>query len=194
MTAKKSLRGKLAVVIAMYVTLFAAVLAEAEDYADLVEWVMTSMVYVETDKSTGSGFLVSDNDDILTNYHIIKDAKYIIVVPYGCEPVEALVKDFDAERDIALLKAKEIRSSSLARLMIKPSLKISNTLPRIGEAVLAIGNPRGLSGTVSDGIVSAIRQGDNNLWVQFTAPVSPGSSGGALVNPPSTKVEGFQLS
>lgn len=177
-----TVKSKIAVIIAVCVTLFAGVTAEAEDYADLVEWVMTSMVYIQTDKSTGSGFFVSENDDILTNYHVIKDAQYIIVVPYGCEPVEALVKDFDAERDIVLLKAKEIRSSLIARMMVKPYLTISNTLPRIGEAVLAIGNPRGLSGTVSDGIVSAIRQGDNNLWVQFTAPVSPGSSGGALIN------------
>ena len=74
MTAKKSLRGKLAVVIAMYVTLFAAVLAEAEDYAVLVEWVMTLMVYVETDNSTGKSFKAfRANVDTVVVYSFFQD-------------------------------------------------------------------------------------------------------------------------
>lgn len=63
-----------------------------------------------------------------------------------------------------------------------PYLKISKVLPKQGEAVIAIGNPQKLKGTVSNGIVSAIREFDNNIWVQFTAPISRGSSGGALIN------------
>jgi hypothetical protein len=63
-----------------------------------------------------------------------------------------------------------------------PFLNISNLLPRQGENVIAIGNPRKLGWSVSNGIVSGIREVYNNLWVQFTAPVSKGSSGGALLN------------
>ena len=88
--------------------------------------------------------------------------------------MNASVKDYDSERDIALL----VISTGNAT----PFLRISNEMPRQGEAVIAIGNPRGLSGTVSNGIISAFREMNNNTWVQFTAPVSPGSSGGALVN------------
>ena len=84
------------------------------------------------------------------------------------------MKDYDPVRDMALLKVN---------LQISvPFLNISNTLPRQGESVIAIGNPRGYEGSVSNGIVAAIRDFDNNTWVQFTAPISPGSSGGALLN------------
>ena len=86
----------------------------------------------------------------------------------------ALVKDYDSVRDIALLKV-DLQNST-------PLLKISSTLPRRGEIVIAIGTPRGLSGSVSSGIVSALRQTNNNILVQFTAPISHGSSGGALIS------------
>lgn len=144
------------------------------DYADLVERVMPAIVRINTESSTGSGFFVSANGDILTNYHVIKNAGNIRVVPQNGVSVNASVKDYDSERDIALLVISTGNST--------PFLRISTEMPRQGEAVIAIGNPRGLSGTVSNGIISAFREMNNNMWVQFTAPVSPGSSGGALVN------------
>ena len=64
--------------------------------------------------------------------------------------------------------------------MATPFLPIKDSLPRQGEAVMAVGNPKGLDRTVSNGIVSAFR-GDDTL-IQFTAPISPGSSGGALID------------
>lgn len=142
------------------------------DYADLVERVMPSIVLIETNSARGSGFFVSNNGDILTNYHVIRGAHSIRVTTQTGSPVNALVKDYDPDKDIALLAISSTKST--------PALKISTTLPRQGEAVIAIGNPKGLQGTVSNGIVSAFR--DNNTWVQFTAPISPGSSGGALIN------------
>ena len=144
------------------------------DYTTLVERAMPSMVFIQTDKATGSGFFVSPNGDILTNHHVIEGAGYITVTAQNGQSVGAMVKDYDAQRDIALLKV----NTSYAL----PFLTISNTLPKQGEAVIAIGNPRGLNGSVSSGIVAAVREIDNNLWVQFTAPISPGSSGGALLN------------
>ena len=144
----------------------------APDYADLVERVMPSIVIIRTDRGTGSGFFVSSAGDILTNWHVIQDAGYITVTPQNGNSLTASLKDYDAKRDMALLTVK-------TQYPVK-FLKISPTLPRQGEAVIAIGNPKGLSGTVSNGIVSAFRE--NNTWVQFTAPISPGSSGGALIN------------
>ena len=145
------------------------------DYAALVERVMPSIVFIKTDKGKfGSGFFVSPNGDIFTNHHVIEGAEYITVTNQGGQNISALVKDYDAQRDMALLKV----NTSYA----VPFLKISSTLPKQGEAIIAIGNPRGLSGTVSNGIVSAVREMFGNLWVQFTAPISPGSSGGALIN------------
>ncbi len=142
------------------------------DYADLVERVMPAIVMIHTDAGTGSGFFVSAQGDILTNYHVIRDATRITVTPRGSVPVSAMLKDYDSTNDVALLKVNVPKAS--------PFLRISSTLPRQGEAVMAVGNPRGYEGTVSNGIISAFRQ--NNTWIQFTAPISPGSSGGALIN------------
>ena len=144
----------------------------APDYADLVEQVMPSIVVIRTDTGTGSGFFVSSGGDILTNWHVIQDAGFITVTPQNGKSLSASLKDYDAKRDMALLT---VRTDYPVKY-----LRISPNLPRQGEAVIAIGNPKGLSGTVSNGIVSAFRE--NNTWVQFTAPISPGSSGGALVN------------
>ena len=144
----------------------------APDYADLVEKVMPSIVMIKTDTGTGSGFFVSSAGDILTNWHVIRNAGYITVTPQNGKSLPASLKDYDSKRDMALLSVKTPYPVKY--------LTISKRLPRQGEAVIAIGNPKGLSGTVSNGIVSAFRE--NNTWVQFTAPISPGSSGGALIN------------
>ena len=142
------------------------------DYADLVERVMPSMVMIRTDIGTGSGFFVSSQGDILTNWHVIRDASRITVTPKDGLPVSALLKDCDTARDIALLKVNMTDAT--------PFLRISPVLPRQGEAVMAVGSPRGYEGTVSNGIISAFRE--NNNIIQFTAPISQGSSGGALIN------------
>ena len=146
--------------------------APLPDYADLVERVMPSIVMIHTDTGTGSGFFVSAQGDILTNYHVIRDATRITVTPRNGVPTSAMLKDYDSTNDVALLKVNVSKAS--------PFLRISQSLPRQGEAVMAVGNPRGYEGTVSNGIISAFRQ--NNTWIQFTAPISPGSSGGALIN------------
>ena len=142
------------------------------DYADLVERVMPSIVTIRTDTGTGSGFFVSAQGDILTNYHVIREATRITVTPRNGVPTSAMLKDYDSTNDVALLKVNVSKAS--------PFLRISQSLPRQGEAVMAVGNPRGYEGTVSNGIISAFRE--NNTWIQFTAPISPGSSGGALIN------------
>lgn len=154
------------------------VITPSADYAALVEQVMPSMVFIQTDKSTGSGFFVSPNGDILTNHHVIDGAGIIYVTTNDGITLSALVKDYDSVRDMALLKIDPQKSVQF--------LRVSNTLPKQGEAVIAIGNPAGQNrvydNTVSNGIVSAVREVDNVLWVQFTASVSPGSSGGAVIN------------
>ncbi len=142
-------------------------------YSDVIEKCRPSMVFIQTDKSRGSGFLVSEHGDILTNHHVIKDAGYIKITPYDGQPLEALVKDSDSVQDMALLKVNNLHTNYL---------RITQTPPKLGEEVIAIGNPRGLIDTVSNGIVSGFRGNDSVSWLQFTAPISPGSSGGAVIN------------
>ena len=103
----------------------------------------------------------------------INYAKLAKKVFYGKnDTVYVYVKAVDIDGDMALLSIKTSKAV--------PFLKLSGTLPEQGEEIMAVGNPKILEGTISNGIVSAFR--DNNRWIQFTAPVSEGSSGGALIN------------
>src|SRR5439155_12805276 len=80
----------------------------------------------------------------------------------------------DFERDLALLKVAGVKAASLP---LGDAGKMA-----IGDEVYAVGNPRGLEGTFSPGIVSGIRQTTSETLLQITAPISPGSSGGAVLN------------
>jgi hypothetical protein len=125
----------------------------------------------------GSGFVVSSDGKVITNYHVIQGASSAIIkfpngAFYGIEGVLALDKD----RDLALLKASGKDFSFLALG--------SSGSTQVGDEVIAIGNPLSLEATVSNGIVSAMREikARNLKIIQTTAPISPGSSGGVLLN------------
>ena len=127
--------------------------------------------------SQGSGFFVSHDGKVITNYHVIENASSAII---KCQngalyPVDGTL-NLDQADDIAVLK---IDGKDFPALPLGDSAAV-----RIGQQVIAIGSPLALEGTVSDGIVSAIREiKDRSLKViQTTAPISPGSSGGALLN------------
>lgn len=125
----------------------------------------------------GSGFVVTHDGKVVTNYHVIENAfSAIIKSPSGAfYPVQGIL-GLDQDNDLVVLKAsgKDF-----------PILPLGNSASvRVGEQVIAIGSPLALEGTVSNGIVSAMREiKDGKLKViQATAPISPGSSGGALLN------------
>jgi S1-C subfamily serine protease len=122
----------------------------------------------------GSGFLVRSSGVIVTNNHVVTGASRAIIILASGEVydrVEAL--DADPAADVAVLK---IPGYGL------PVAPVSTTIPPVGARVIAIGSPLGLSQTVSEGIVSAIRLVDGRQLVQISAPISPGSSGGPLMN------------
>ena len=124
----------------------------------------------------GSGFVVSSDGKVVTNYHVIAGAdSAIIKFPSGAFYLVEGVLAADQEKDIAVLKASGKDFSFLA-------MGDSDQV-QIGEEVVAIGSPLGLlEATVSSGIVSGIREQGNLKFIQTTAPISPGSSGGALLN------------
>lgn len=130
--------------------------------------------------STGSGFIVSSNGKIVTNYHVIKGAEFVEVVMADGNKYSVIgVVNFSIERDIAIIK---INATDLPVLTLGDSDRVS-----VGENVVAIGSPLGLQNTVSTGIVSSIRENlyrkkDDLKDIQISAPISPGSSGGALLN------------
>ena len=122
----------------------------------------------------GSGFLVRASGVVVTNYHVMEGASRAVVILTSGERYERVqALDGDESADIAVLK---IPGFDL------PIVPTAGTLPAVGAAVVAVGNPEGLSRTVSTGIVSAVRLIDGRQMVQISAPISPGSSGGPVLN------------
>ena len=125
----------------------------------------------------GSGFLISKDGHVVTNYHVIKNGDSALVkLPNGSFFVVDGVLASDKSRDVAIIKAN---GTDFRPLTLGDSDRL-----QVGEEVVAIGNPLSLESTVSNGIVSAIRTVDDEggKFVQITAPISPGSSGGPLFN------------
>ena len=123
----------------------------------------------------GSGFYVG-NGRIATNFHVINGASsiYARVVDKERWYLVENIRASDKLHDLAILTVPGLNI---------PALSLTNSdLVQIGEKVYAIGNPQGLEGTFSEGIISSIRGKEQNQWIQITAPISPGSSGGAILN------------
>ncbi len=131
---------------------------------------------------TGSGVIISPDGYIITNYHVVKGAKELEITLNNKETYLAEIIGVDESTDIALLK---IDQTNLPNLPFGNSDNL-----RVGEWVLAVGNPFNLTSTVTAGIVSAkardinISRNNNRIesFIQTDAAVNPGNSGGALVN------------
>ena len=129
--------------------------------------------------SLGSGFVVDTAGIIITNAHVIKDADQILVNFSNGITLEAKVRGRDLKTDIAVLEVMPEEGQTLTAVPIGSS----NTL-RVGDWVMAIGNPFGLGGTVTVGIVSArnrnIHSGPYDDYIQTDAAINRGNSGGPL--------------
>jgi S1-C subfamily serine protease len=129
-------------------------------------------------KSIGSGVIFSEDGYIVTNTHIISGNKLIKVKLHNGEEIDANLIGADVNADIAVLK---INSNSV----LKP-INVSNSDDlKIGDKVLAIGNPYGIGISVSSGIISATGRDYGNPYlelIQTDAAINPGNSGGALIN------------
>jgi hypothetical protein len=125
--------------------------------------------------SLGSGFFVRDGE-VASNLHVVEGAArgYAKIIgqktKYDIEGITAV----DPKRDLVVLKISGARARAVA-------LGNSDSI-QIGETVYAVGNPQGLEGTFSQGIVSSIREVGTDKLLQITAPISPGSSGGPVLN------------
>ena len=134
----------------------------------------------EPSSSLGSGVLVSPEGIILTNHHVISDADEIDVALADGRKVKAKVIGSDPETDIAVLKID-------AKQLPTPITLGKIESVRVGDVVLAIGNPFGVGQTVTSGIISALGRdhvGINTFenFIQTDAAINPGNSGGALVD------------
>jgi len=167
---------------------------------EVVAKVSPAVVTIETPGGgLGSGFVVDDAGTVVTNFHVVAGAtEATVVLP---DKTTAKVIGFTAVslgRDLAVLRVEKTQGKMAF-------LKLAIDAPRAGDVVLAFGAPKALRGSVSDGIVSAVRSGNevrdilkqvegtdiyvealgydlDATWIQTSAPISPGNSGGPLVN------------
>ena len=150
--------------------------AVSGDFSGIIEDAVRGVVSVLTDNGQGSGVVYSDDGYIITNHHVIQNANEISVLFSDGRTANAVFLGADTINDVALLKVD---------LDGLNELDFDESEVRIGEKVIAMGNPLGLSFSVTEGIVSAkgriIKEGAAGL-IQIDAPVNPGNSGGPLLN------------
>jgi serine protease Do len=129
--------------------------------------------------SLGSGFIIDASGLVVTNNHVIQDADEITVILHDDTSLKAEVVGKDTKTDIALLRVKTDKPLPFVRFGDSDKMKI-------GDWILAIGNPFGLGGTVTAGIVSArardIQQGPYDDFIQTDASINRGNSGGPMFN------------
>lgn len=147
---------------------------ESADFSAIIEDVLQSVVSIVTDKGQGSGVFIRTNGYIVTNEHVIRDAKSAGVLTYDQKWHKVSLIGTNTNYDIALLKIEE----EYPHLNTEDSDDV-----KAGEKVIALGNPSGLDFTVTEGIISAVnREINNKQYLQTDVPISPGNSGGPLVN------------
>jgi tetratricopeptide (TPR) repeat protein len=171
---------RISAVLAIFVC---ALTSQAQDQLpELVRRIKPSAVAIETfdirgeKLSRGSGFFI-DTDRVVTNRHVIDGAYRAEVHSISGNSYQVKnVLAVDAEGDVALLRVDAPGN------LVRP-LSLDRTSPQEGESIVVIGNPFGLEGSVTNGIVSAVRDipGFGRI-IQITAPISPGSSGSPVVN------------
>jgi serine protease Do len=139
---------------------------------------------VHDSKSRGSGFFIHEDGSLITNHHVIENAKSIEVILASGQRRKATVVGSDSETDVALLQV------DLEGLVISPVPFGDATSIKVGEEVFAIGNPLGLSHSVSRGVISALhrdsikprKEHKYSDFIQTDAAINKGSSGGPLFN------------
>ncbi|XZF13518.1 S1C family serine protease [Chitinophagaceae bacterium MMS25-I14] len=147
------------------------------DYSSMIESSIKSAVTIKTPSGYGSGFIISEDGYLLTNYHVIADSgKYEVTFNNGLK-LSATVVSKNKAKDVALLK---LGAEGFAPLPVDTT----TTALRVGTDVIAIGTPADvkLKQSVTKGIVSGMREFDNQKYVQTDVSINPGNSGGALIN------------
>lgn len=178
----RGLRGRAWHAIAVLIAIVAATAANAQGQGHVLERALRSAVTVYTFDGAGlllgrgSGFVVEPSR-VVTNAHVIAGAEYVEVCSEASGHVvcvDALyASHYDVDSDLAVL---------VTPFNVGPMLPLSGDAPSIGDDVVVVSSPHGLHGTVSYGYVSAVRTFEGVPYVQFTASIAPGSSGGPVLN------------
>lgn len=148
----------------------------SSDFSGIIEDAVHSVVSIQTNVAQGTGFIITDDGYVVTNAHVLEDANYANAITAEQKKVSMALVGYSSNLDLALLKI----SGSYDSLKFADSDKIN-----VGEKVIAIGNPYGLSFSVSEGIVSAVHRtagGYGGKYIQTDAALNSGNSGGPLIN------------
>ncbi len=179
----RSLTTTFVFVVAAIAPAFSQKQVAEKDIPSVAKETLKSAVIVETKDrlgkslEQGSGFLVSSDGRVITNHHVIEGAASAEVrFPDGASYSVAGIVASNSERDLVILKIKST-SNEFRFLTLADSDRVE-----VGEQVVAIGSPLGLEATVSPGFISGVREIAGVKLLQTTAPISPGNSGGALIN------------
>ncbi|NTU58978.1 MAG: tetratricopeptide repeat protein [Chlorobiaceae bacterium] len=162
--------------LGLFVVLTSPGRLEAKSAVEVFEQASKSVVVVYNLDDNGNrqqiaSGVIMPNGDVATNHHVIQKAARLAVV-YNGKSFSAKPRYSDQERDICMLEVPGLKA---------PRAVIGNSRAlKIGSRVYAIGSPRGLELTLSDGIISGFREVDGGYFIQTTAPISSGSSGGGL--------------
>jgi len=165
--------------------------AEEALFVSIYERVSPAVVYIQTDLGSGSGFVIDKDGHIVTNYHVISGANRIEIVFTNKTRVEAREIGHDEDADIAVLKV-DVPADQLTVVELGDSSTV-----KVGQRVIAIGNPFGLQNTMTAGIVSGLGRTlqsertapglgtgrfSNPNVIQTDAAINPGNSGGPLLD------------
>lgn len=142
---------------------------------EVIEKFKDVVISIATPHGSGTGFYLKDENLIVTNFHVIKDSKEVIINSKGIKKSLAKVVFGDPMYDLAFIEAPT--GNDL------PAIVLSGGLVNEGEQIIAIGHPYGLKYTVTQGIVSKADRLHNNInYIQLDAAINPGNSGGPSVN------------
>lgn len=150
-------------------------------YASVRNWIAENLRKRKYSvENVGSGIILDSNGYILTNYHVVEKIGRVLIKLYDGKEYFAKVMGYDSYTDLAVLKISTLRS------LQEPDFGHSQDLS-VGEWVMAIGNPYGLEGTVTVGIISGTGRTDLGIsrfenFIQTDASINPGNSGGPLIN------------
>jgi len=149
---------------------------KSSDFSHIIDDAVQSVVRISTDQGQGSGAVIDKNGYIVTNYHVVDGTNKITVLTYDRDYLNAKLIGYDKKIDIAVIKVNK----TMKHFKFADSDNI-----KVGQRVIAIGNPAGLSFSVTEGIISSVhRTGSNKLsiYLQIDVPINPGNSGGPLVD------------
>jgi S1-C subfamily serine protease len=152
---------------------------QSADFSGIVEDVIKDVVSIKTELGQGSGAIISEDGYIVTNSHVVDNARRIQALTYDNRVYNADLIGYSTIYDIAVLK---INKNNLDYLSFGNSDQV-----KVGERVIALGNPLGLSFSVTEGIISGLhREGPSPynfpIYLQIDVPINPGNSGGPLIN------------